>query len=113
MTSPELGVGQGDVFIEGAQVGAVPVEVLVCGGVLQDTGDGAEDAALLGQEGGARRELHHVEAVGRHHRRVHVAVVHQVPHNLTNEMRASNKPGHNLDHLSMITHTFAIMSTTL
>ena len=78
----------GDVVIEGVQVGAVAVEVLEGGGLLQDAGDGAECAPLVRQEGGACRELHHVKAVRRHHRWVHVTVVHQVPHDLEKQFNS-------------------------
>lgn len=80
--TPEFVVRGADVVVERLHVVTIAVEVLVGGGVLQHAGDGAQQVALFGLQGRAGRAVHHAEAVGRHHGRVHVAVVDQVPHNL-------------------------------
>lgn len=87
---------KGNVVVEGAQVRAVTVEVFVCGGMLQDVCDGTQDAARLREQGGAGRELYHVKTIRRHHGWVHVAVVHQVPHNLITTQPSQHQVPHNL-----------------
>lgn len=84
--SPESGVCDADVVVEGPQMGAVALEVLVGSSVLQDAGDGAQGAALVGQQAGAGGELQHVKAVRGHDGRVHVAIVQQVSHNLRGQV---------------------------
>ncbi len=58
------------------------MEVFECGAVLQDAGDGAQCSPLTRQQSRTGPELHHIEPVRGHDRRVHVAIVDQVTHDL-------------------------------
>ena len=67
-----------DVSVEALEVLAVATEALVRRGELQDLGDGAEVAALVVRQRVAGAGVDDVEGVGRHDRRVDVAIVDQV-----------------------------------
>ena len=71
-----------DVTIQTLEVGTVTAEAFVGSGKLEDLGDGAEVAALVVRQRVAGARVDDVEGVGRHDRRVDVAVVDQVADDL-------------------------------
>ena len=71
-----------DVGVEALEVLAVAAKTLVRRGELQDLGDGAEVAALVVRQRVAGARVDDVEGVGRHDRRVDVAVVDQIADDL-------------------------------
>lgn len=50
--------------------------------VLQDSRDGAQCAPLTRKQSGTGAELHHIKTVWSHDRRIHVAIVDEIPHDL-------------------------------
>lgn len=79
---PELLVGAAEVLIDGVEVGVVPEEHLVGGGVLQHLGDGAQVPPLVRGQLTSCRHLDDVKGVRSDDGWIHVAVIQQVAHDL-------------------------------
>lgn len=89
--SPEPVVCARDVFIERVQVSGVSLEVFERSAVLQDSRDGAQCAPLTRKQSGTHPELHHIKTVWSHDRRIHVAIVDEIPHNLNTNAPSTHR----------------------